>query len=200
MSAQIPGVDFVRTRVSAALWPLDSVTRRRGEAQLEVRIRPRLRDAVLNDSGFHVLNDLPDGTYRLTVEGAGRDAGRYLPATVDLTTPLSGPDAPVVHVTLFPSPDYRFAPGATVIRGAVTGPGGTPLGGAAISVRTDLLDPPHAESASAPNGEFAVAVELAESPSHLWVTASKGSGSDTHFVEVFEGTTVRAGVLELPVI
>ena len=180
-----PSEDVAVRRLSAALWPFDTVSQRRGEAELEVRVRGTKRVAVRNLSGFYCFLDLPDGTYPLVVTATGADEGRFLPLSLDLVVPVVQPGEdrdPVLEIPLLPAPGYPFPSRCTVVRGCVLrSADGPPVPGAVVRLEGDPT--PHETTAT---GGFAFSVEPPEASVDRTLRATKS------------GTTVLATVSVRP--
>lgn len=155
-------VERSRRQLSLALWPIDVVTGRGGEAQLDVRIEPRGPRAIRSLSGYYAFEDLAPRRYVVRARAVGTDSGRYLDQRIELDI-----DEPplVTELELLPAPAYPFRTDATLVRGRVLDGSRKPLEGAQITFPSLGAGAPHGESDA--TGAFVVAFDDSIGRTHL---------------------------------
>lgn len=171
-------------RVTLAIGAVDAVTGLLVRDGVSARISGLMDQPIVNASGMLVFINLPDQPH-YDVEVDGRRAGFPFVERFAFTPPAAGDNDPAARrrdVMLAPGPDYRFAPGTTLVRGVVTR-GSAPVASASISAAPAAGGASFATRSIA-NGAFALAVRLppigtheAEAPVAFTIAVSEGGDS-----------------------
>lgn len=181
-------------RVTLAVGAVDAVTGTLIRDAVSARVIGLIDQPIVNASGMLVFINLP-GQPRYEVEVDGRRAGFPFVERFVFTPPATGNRDPAARrrdVLMAPGPDYRFAPGTTLLRGVVTR-GSAPVGGASISA-TPAAGGAAFATHSIANGAFALALRLppvgvheAEAPVPVTIIVREGADTRTFVRPVANG-------------
>jgi hypothetical protein len=153
-------------RVTLAIGAVDSVTGTLVRDGVSARVAGLMDRPIVNASGILVFINLP-AQAQYDVEVDARRAGFPFVERFAFTPPAPGNKDPAARrrdVLLAPGPDYRFAPGTTLVRGVVTR-GSAPVADASISAAPAAGGASFAARSIA-NGAFALALRLPPFATH----------------------------------
>lgn len=177
--------DVLTAELTFAVRLIDEFTSDLPTGGVHVTIEGQRAKPARNLSGYHVITDLPAGTYTVRVE-----SDFYLPAEEIVDTTLLPPKTPVAGITLKPNARYPFPGHATLLRGVVTN--GAPVSGALVSVTGKTMT-----SMTDEQGEFVLFFKGIKTEA-ITIVIQKGGDTKSTGATIEEGKTVSMGIIHFP--
>ncbi|MGI5911858.1 MAG: hypothetical protein ACOX6E_04645 [Syntrophomonadaceae bacterium] len=115
-------------KVSMVLWLIDQYTSLGCNEEIKVYLNGRPSDFQRKAGGYLVFTDLEEDLYHIVLESQ-----YYFTEQFEVSLSRLDRSEPIVYVPLKPAPQYRFNPGATVIRASLCNKKGDPLCGTLVT-------------------------------------------------------------------